>query len=157
MGFTRRRSAFLLTSIMGASALFLPTASALSKRLFNHIKSLANQVMLRGYRSVEIVLAFMVNIPWMFPGRHSTDDDTCRYVSMATTMAIDLSLHKVLFSTSMLGSESRKALSRGECIDPKAALVIDGYPDLDPLSERGTLLLRSRERCWISLFVVERG
>ncbi|KAM5381842.1 hypothetical protein ACJZ2D_002832 [Fusarium nematophilum] len=155
--FTRSRSAFLYTSIMAASALFMPSAAALSKRLSNHARSLAHRVMVNRYRSVEIVLAFMVNIPWMFPGQHSTDDETCTYISIANTVATDLSLHKSLVSPEMVGSGSGIGLARGDCLDPRAALAMDGFPEIDPWSERGRLLLRSRERAWISLFVLERG
>jgi len=114
------------------------------------------------YRSVEIVLAFMVNVPWMFPGKHSTDDETCWYVSMATTMALDLSLHKILVPVSSLrdGAAGRGgvgAIARADCIDPKVALAMDGFADVEPGSEYGLRLLRRRERCWIALFVLERG
>ncbi|KAF4988049.1 hypothetical protein FGRMN_10005 [Fusarium graminum] len=150
-------SAYLYTSIMAASSLFLPTAAALSKRLSNHARTLAQKVMVERYRSVEIVLAFMVNIPWMFPGQHSTDDETCSYISIANTVATDLSLHKSLVSPEMLGSGSSVGIARGDCLDPRAALAMDGFPDVDPWSERGRLFLRNRERCWLSLFVLERG
>ncbi|KND91905.1 hypothetical protein TOPH_03438, partial [Tolypocladium ophioglossoides CBS 100239] len=153
----RSRSAFLCTSVMAASALFVPTASALSTRLSNHVKTLAHRVMLRRHKSVEIVLAFMLSIPWMFPGRHSTDDEACVYISMATSIAIDLSLHKVLVPTELLEGGSKLTLARGECLATRTALAIDGFPDVDPWSEMGKLLLRGRERCWISLFVLERG
>ncbi|KAF5631711.1 hypothetical protein F52700_6633 [Fusarium sp. NRRL 52700] len=107
--------------------------------------------------SVEIVLAFMVNIPWMFPGQHSTDDETCTYISIANTVATDLSLHKSLISPEMIGSGSGIGLARGDCLDPRAALAMDGFPEIDPWSEKGRLFLRNRERCWLSLFVLERG
>ena len=155
--FIRSRSAFLLTSILAATTLFMPEAGALSKRLFNHVKTLAQRIVIMGHKSVEIVLAFMVNVPWMFPGKHSADDETCRFISMATTIAIDLSLHKIVMPIEMLGPDSNRSLARSECLDPRTALVMDGYPDLDPWSERAKLLLRSRERAWISLFVLERG
>ncbi|EMT74589.1 hypothetical protein FOC4_g10000713 [Fusarium odoratissimum] len=155
--FTRSRSAFLYTSIMAASALFMPSAAALSKRLSNHARTLAHRVMVNRYRSVEIVLAFMVNIPWMFPGQHSTDDETCTYISIANTVATDLSLHKSLISPEMVGSGSGIGLARGDCLDPRAALAMDGFPEIDPWSEKGRLFLRNRERCWLSLFVLERG
>lgn len=157
MAYTRSRSAFLCTSILAASALFIPTASALSKRLSNHVIALAHRVMLRRHKSIEIVLAFMVNIPWMFPGNHSTDDEACVYISMATSIAIDLSLHKVLVPTEVLHQGSNLALARGECLDIRTALAMDGYPGLDPCTDKAKLLLRNRERCWISLFVLERG
>ncbi|KAI8282734.1 Satratoxin biosynthesis SC1 cluster transcription factor SAT9 [Colletotrichum sp. SAR11_57] len=155
--FTRARSAFLCTSIMAASALFLPSAGALSKRLSNHCKTLAQRVLIKRHKSVEIVLAFMVNVPWMFPGQHSTDDETCWYVNMAATIAIDLSLHKLLVPMEILGSGSNMALTRGECLDPRTALAMDGFSQIEHTSDLGQRLLRRRERCWIALFVLERG
>lgn len=155
--FTRSRSAFLTTSIMAASALFLPQYGALSKRLYNHVKTLAQRVIVRRHRSLEIVLAFVVNIPWMFPGQRSTDDETCAYISMATTVAIDLLMHKTLVSKEVLEQGAGLTLVRGECLDTRTALEIDGYADVEPWSDRGAMLLRNRERCWISLWVVERG
>lgn len=157
MPYTRSRSAFLTTSIMAASALFWPSAGALSKRLSNHARTLASRIMPNQHRSVEIVLAFLLNVPWMSPGVHSTRDETSAYISMAMTIAIDLGLHKVLIPPEMLGPGTGIAVARGECLDPKTALVMDGYQDVDPSSEEAALLLRSRERCWISLFVLERG
>ncbi|EDU43273.1 conserved hypothetical protein [Pyrenophora tritici-repentis Pt-1C-BFP] len=41
------------------TAIFLPETSALAKRLLLHRRFLAEQVIIRKYRSVEIVLAFM--------------------------------------------------------------------------------------------------
>ncbi|KAK0713160.1 hypothetical protein B0T26DRAFT_358356 [Lasiosphaeria miniovina] len=155
--FTRSRSAFLFTSIAASAALFVPSASALSRRLSNHCKALVNRIMIDRYRSVEIVLAFMVNVPWMFPGKHSTDDETCWYVSMATTMALDLSLHKILVPLASLKDGHHGSIARADCVDPKVALALDGFGDVDPNSELGLRLLRRRERCWISLFVLERG
>ncbi|KAL2759922.1 hypothetical protein ACRALDRAFT_1038926 [Sodiomyces alcalophilus JCM 7366] len=153
--FTRARSAFLFTSIMAASALFRPPDAAISKRLSAHAKNLAHRVVIRRHKSVEIVLAFMVNIPWMFPGLHSTDDETPWYVSMATTIAIDLSVHKLLVPADRLSSAA--AAARGDCVDPRTAMAMDGFGHVDPASELGRRMLRRRERCWIALFVLERG
>ncbi|KAK0648724.1 hypothetical protein B0T16DRAFT_326020 [Cercophora newfieldiana] len=155
--FTRSRSAFLFTSIAAAAALYIPTEGALSRRLSNHCKTLVNRIMIDRYRSVEIILAFMVNVPWMFPGKHSTDDETCWYVSLATTMALDLQLHKILVPLASLRDGPLGGIARADCIDPRVALSLDGYGDVDPNSELGRRLLRRRERCWISLFVLERG
>ncbi|KAK3346655.1 hypothetical protein B0T25DRAFT_283094 [Lasiosphaeria hispida] len=155
--FTRSRSAFLFTSIAAAAALFIPTEAALSRRLSNHCKTLVSRIMIDRYRSVEIVLAFMVNVPWMFPGKHSGDDETCWHVSMATTMALDLSLHKIVVPLNSLKEGHHGNLARADCIDPKVALSLDGFGEVDPNSELGRRLLRRRERCWIALFVLERG
>ncbi|KAF7712368.1 Fungal Zn(2)-Cys(6) binuclear cluster domain-containing protein [Penicillium ucsense] len=137
--FVRSQSAFLLTSIMAGTALFLPSAAALSNRLSRHCKWLAKQIVAHRYRSVEIVLAFMVNIPWMAP-------------------AMDLSLNKIVAPiVSGVDGDSLKRLSRADCIDAKRALHMDGFSDVDPRSQWGRRLLLRRERAWIALFVVERG
>ncbi|KAK4499729.1 hypothetical protein PRZ48_007915 [Zasmidium cellare] len=136
---------------MAASALFMPHAGGLSKRLSNHVKVLVNKVIQCKYKSVEIVLAFMVNLPWMFPGESSTDDETCLYVATATQIAIDLGLHKVLNVDQVNTPDSRPSAGRGESIDARVALAMDGFQLIDPSSQRGRLLLRNRERCWISL------
>lgn len=157
MSFVRSQSAFLLTSVLAAAALFLPSAVALSKRLSRHCKFLAHRVIAQRHRSVEIVLAFMVNVPWMAPGDCLGDDDTCSYIAMALTVALDLSLNKIVTPSSSFEGTLLKGIARADCIDAKRALHIDGFGDVDPDTERGRRLLRRRERAWIALFVVERG
>lgn len=142
---------------MAAAALFLPSAVALSKRLSRHCRSLAQKVISQRLRSIEIVLAFMVNVPWMAPGSCLGDDDTCNYIAMALTVALDLSLNKIVVPSTSFDSGLLKRLAKAECIDAKRALHIDGFDDVDPSSEWGQMLLRRRERTWIALFVLERG
>lgn len=154
--FVRAQSAFLFTSILAAAALFLPSAAALSTRLSRHCRWLAGQIATHRYRSVEVVLAFMVNVPWMAPGEHLGDDDTCSYIAMALTVALDLSLNKIVCPSSSLDPDRLNRLARADCIEAKRALHMDGF-DADPRSEWGRRLLRRRERAWIALFVVERG
>lgn len=155
--FVRSQSAFLLTSVLAAAALFLPSAVALSKRLSRHCKFLAHRVITKRHRSVEIVLAFMVNVPWMAPGSCLGDDDTCSYIAMALTVALDLSLSKIVTPSSSFDGSFLKGIARADCIDAKRALHIDGFDHVDPNTEWGRRLLRRRERTWIALFVVERG
>jgi hypothetical protein len=62
--FVRSRSAFLFTTLLAMTAIFLPEAASLAKRLLLHRRFLAEQVIVRKFRSVEIVLAFLVSIPW---------------------------------------------------------------------------------------------
>jgi hypothetical protein len=153
----RSRSAFLLTSTLAASALFLPGAAALAKRLSIHRDYLAHQVIAKRVRSVETVLAFMLNIPWMLPGTHSTDDDTGLFISVSLGIALDLSLNKIITPSSAFDNESLRGIPKADCIDASKALAMDGFDDIDPVSEYGRRLLRRRERAWISLFVLERG
>ncbi|EPE28174.1 hypothetical protein GLAREA_04965 [Glarea lozoyensis ATCC 20868] len=156
--FVRQQSAFLFTSILAASSLFIPTAGAISKRLNTHVKCLARKIFASGNRSPEIVLAFMINIPWMAPGKHWSDDETCSYMSMALTIALDSSLDKLIVpSPSELQGSARKGRSQSECITARKALDMDGFPDVDPLSDFGRRLLRRRERIWLALFVLDRG
>lgn len=142
---------------MAASALFIENAAALSKRLSKHCKTLAAKVIQKRHRSTEIVLAFMINVPWMGPGAHSTDDETCWFVSLATTIAIDLQMHKLSMPSEAFKNGTAGDLGRQECIDPELALRSGGFRDVDPSSELGRRLVRRRERCWIALFVLERG
>ncbi|KAL3461748.1 hypothetical protein BJX64DRAFT_151223 [Aspergillus heterothallicus] len=155
--FVRSQSAFLFTSIMTAATLFMESATALSKRLTRHSKQLANEVIKRRLRSAEIVLAFMVNVPWMAPGSCLGDDDACSYIAMALSVALDLSLNKIVLPSTSFDSSLIKTLAKADCIDARRALHIDGFDNIDPTSEWGRRLLRRRERIWIALFVLERG
>ncbi|KAE8387360.1 hypothetical protein BDV23DRAFT_128609 [Aspergillus alliaceus] len=155
--FVRSQSAFLFTSIMAAAALFLPSATAISKRLSRHCRWLAQVVVTKRLRSVEIVLAFMVNVPWMAPGNYLGDDDTCFYLAMALAIALDLSLNKIVLPSTSFDSGVLGRLAKADCIDATRALHMDGFDDVDPSSEWGQRLLRRRERTWIALFVLERG
>ncbi|KAK9772493.1 hypothetical protein SCAR479_10866 [Seiridium cardinale] len=140
VSFVRGRSAFLLTSIAAASALFSPSI-----------------IMSNRYKSVEIVLAFMVNIPWISAGEHWADDETSTWLSMALTIALDLSLNKIILPTSHEPQTPRDGVATADCLDARKALSLDGFSDLDPMSLGAKRLLRRRERTWLSLFVLERG
>ncbi|KAF2229598.1 hypothetical protein EV356DRAFT_455523 [Viridothelium virens] len=155
--FVRSQSAFLFTSIMAASALFVPSAAALCKRLAKHCKFLANRAMTQRFRSVEIILAFLINIPWMFPGEQSADDETCLYLGTAITISIDICLDKVIVPSGNFDGNLNSRLPRSDCIDDKRALYMDGFSGVDPSSEWSKRLLRRRERTWLALWNLERG
>ncbi|KAJ2967483.1 hypothetical protein NUW58_g10443 [Xylaria curta] len=155
--FVRRRSAFLFTSIAAASALFSPSLETLHKRLSRHRQKLADLVMTKRYKSVEIVLAFMVNIPWIPAGEHWADDETSTYMSMALSIAVDLYLNKIILPSSPDAPFSRDNIPSSDQISSRRALNVDGFADIEPQSEMGRRLLRRRERTWLSLFVLERG
>ncbi|KAJ4376554.1 hypothetical protein N0V86_006667 [Didymella sp. IMI 355093] len=157
LDFVRNRSSFLFTTLLAFTAVFLPETAALAKRLLIHRKYLAEQVIIRKFRSVEIVLAFMVSIPWMPPGQHATDDDTSLYLSTAVAIALDLSLDKVITPSSTFDADLIRQIPRGECLGAGKALAMDGLEDVDAGSAWGKRLLRRRERTWIALFVLERG
>ena len=156
LSFLRSRSAFLTTSILGASAKFIPGDAALCTRLSSHSKRLAQEVIKSRYRSVEIILAFMINVPWISPGKHSADDEACHYIAMALSIALDLCLNKIVVPTRLLDPEALAKMPRSCCIEADVALQLDGY-DVHASGEIGQKLLRQRERAWIALFVLERG
>jgi hypothetical protein len=154
----RSRSAFLFTSICAASALFIPSTSAIAKRLSIHSRKLAHSVLTHRNRSVEIVLAFMISVPWMVPGNHWADDETCAYLAAGLTIAMDLSLHKIVRpSPSRFQLQNQDDIPSADCISGEKALQLDGFDDIEPTSTWGRRLLRRRERTWLALFVLERG
>ena len=156
--FVQQRSAFLFTSILAASALFIPTAGALFKRLSIHCKYLSRKIIASRNRSPEIVLAYMINIPWMSPGKHWSDDETCSYMAMALTIALDIFLDKLIVpSPSDPHGNFQAGRAQSDCITAKKALELDGFGDVDPRSDFGKRLLRRRERIWLALFVLDRG
>lgn len=155
--FVRNQSAYLFTSILAASALFMPSTAALSRRLSNHCKYLARNIITNKYRSPEIVLAFMINIPWMSPGKHWSDDETCSYMAAALTIAVDISLNKVITPSPSNSEIAAPQTAQSECISARKALDLDGFHDIDPGSPLGRRLLRRRERVWLALFVLDRG
>ena len=142
---------------MAGSALFLPTTGALSKRLSAHCKFLARHVITNRSRSIEIVLAFMLNIPWMSPGNHWSDDETCSYMAMALTIAMDVSLNKLVLRPGETLAHTPRGTAKSDCITARRALDLDGFPDVDLASTFARRLLRSRERVWLALFVLDRG
>lgn len=97
----------------------------------------------------------MICIPWMSFREHWADDETCRFLSMALTISLDLSLNKIV--TDIPFSFGHARIARSDCLDARRALDMDGFPDVDVASQFGRRLLRRRERAWLSLFVLERG
>ncbi|KAF1996398.1 hypothetical protein P154DRAFT_579994 [Amniculicola lignicola CBS 123094] len=157
LSFVRTRSAFLFTSLLAASAIFIPATAALANRLVRHRKLLVQQLITKRYRSVEIVLGFMVKVPWMHPGAHAADDDTGFCISTALSIALDMSLNKIITPSWSFSQEILQQVPKADCIDAKKALAMDGFEDVEVRSEWGQRLLRRRERVWIALFVLERG
>ncbi|KAF7162857.1 hypothetical protein CNMCM5623_007979 [Aspergillus felis] len=76
---------------------------------------------------------------------------------MALTVALDLSLNKIVTPPTGFDSTLQNRLAKTDCIDAKRALHMDRFEAVDPASEWGRRLLRRRERTWIALFVLERG
>lgn len=99
----------------------------------------------------------MLNIPWMSPGKHWSDDETCSYMAMALTIAMDVSLNKLVLRPGNTLANTPRGTASADCITARKALDLDGFSEVDPTSTFGTRLLRSRERVWLALFVLDRG
>lgn len=140
---------------MAVGAKFIPSAAVLSARLTAHCSTLATYVMANRNRSLEIVIAFMFNVPWLAPGKHWEDDEASSFLTNALVIALDLSLDKVIIGTS--DTRSRHGLARQDAVDAKKALALDGFGNLEPNSPMGRRLLRSRERVWLAFFALDRG
>jgi hypothetical protein len=157
LSFVRTRSAFLFTTLLAMTAIFLPETASLAKRLLLHRRFLAEQVIVRKFKSVEIVLAFMVSIPWLPPGVYASDDDTSLYLTTSLSIALDLSLDKIITPSTCLAQDHIRQIPKSDCLEARRALAMDGFEDIEPDSQWGQRLLRRRERVWIALFVLERG
>jgi hypothetical protein len=157
LSFVRTRSAFLFTTLLAMTAIFLPETASLAKRLLLHRRFLAEQIIVRKFKSVEIVLAFMVSIPWLPPGMYASDDDTSLYLTTSLSIALDLALDKIITPSTCLAQEHIRQIPRSDCLEAKRALAMDGFEDIESSSQWGQRLLRRRERVWIALFVLERG
>ena len=72
--YIRQRSSLLITAILAAASKFAHGAAAMSRRLQDHQARLIRRVAMDGFRSVEIVLAFLVCVPWMSPTEHMSED-----------------------------------------------------------------------------------
>jgi hypothetical protein len=94
----------------------------------------------------------------MSPGKHWADDEACTYLAMALTIAMDISLNKLIIpSPGVQQNGNMGNIAKSECISARKALSLDGFDDVDPSSTWGQRLLRRRERIWLALFTLDRG
>lgn len=146
--------------MLAASAYFLETATELADKLSCHVKFLVDVIVREGYRSPEIVLGFILNVPWMETGSLSspTPDKTCYYLSTALSMAIDLSLYKIVIPSSVPRPQALlERLTPQNSLTAAVALHLDCHEDLLPSSDVARRALRSRERIWLCLYALEQG
>ncbi|OAA59044.1 hypothetical protein SPI_06246 [Niveomyces insectorum RCEF 264] len=156
--FVHKRSHFLFTSILAVTTLFVPSAGTSSKRLRLHCRKVADVVITKRLRSVEIILAFMVNVPWLTPGTHWADDETWMYLTAASSIALDLSLDKIILHPGTTKAVLEWSQThQAECVDVQKVMDMDGFSNVDVTSEWGRRLIRRRERAWLTLWGLERG
>ncbi|KZV88288.1 hypothetical protein EXIGLDRAFT_619562 [Exidia glandulosa HHB12029] len=124
------RSPFLLTTICAIASKFYSAKPELHPRLENLAKKLAFSVPERGYKSVEIVQAYLLLSLWgCGPTERYEQDKTWLLLGMGIRMATDLNLHRKT-------SVPRKSTPEGLARDKE---------------------VRNRERTWIMCFILDRS
>ncbi|KAH7107577.1 fungal-specific transcription factor domain-containing protein [Auriculariales sp. MPI-PUGE-AT-0066] len=121
------RSPFLLTTICAIAAKYMTIKPDLHARLESLAKKLAFTVPERGYKSVEIVQAYLLLALWgTGPTERYEQDKTWMLIGMGIRMATDLNLHR----------KSRTPFPPGSAQDKEA---------------------RNRERAWVMCFIMDRS
>ncbi|KAI1794724.1 fungal-specific transcription factor domain-containing protein [Ganoderma leucocontextum] len=124
------RSPFLLTSICAVASRFFEDRPELHAKLSELARKLAFQVPARGYKSVEIVQAYLINVLWgCGPVQRYEQDQTWMLLGMAIRMATDLNLHR-----------------RSTGVSPDT-----------PEGRTRDREVRNRERTWIISFCLDRS
>ncbi|WVQ74330.1 hypothetical protein IAR50_003929 [Cryptococcus sp. DSM 104548] len=125
-----QRSQFLCTVICAIAARFYHKKPELHHSLSAYAKRLAFEVPSRGYKSVEVVQAYLLLSLWTLgPEKTFEQDRTWLMLGMAIRMATDLNLHR---KSIMSGLETDEGRAR----------------DLE---------IVNRERCWLHCFVLDRS
>lgn len=94
----------------------------------------------------------------MAPAKCWSEDRTCTLLAIALSLAFDLSLYKIVLpSTTIRPASFWNSVAKADCIDGAKALQLEGFSDVTPSSPIGRRILRTRERAWLALFVLDRG
>lgn len=124
------RSPFLLTAVCAVSSKFYTKNPTLQPKLNKVARKLAFDVPSQGFKSLEIVMAYLILVYWgVGPSRRFEEDKTWLLLGLALRVATDLNLHKKASAHSMPGSD-------------------------DLQRERD---LRCRERVWILCYITDRS
>ncbi|KAI9510279.1 fungal-specific transcription factor domain-containing protein [Russula earlei] len=124
------RSPFLLTTICAISARFYTARPELHSKLTDISKKLAFNVPAQGYKSLEIVQAYLLLVLWgTGPVERYEQDRTWMLLGMAIRMATDLNLHR---KTATVSPETPEGKARDQEV-------------------------HNRERTWLVCFFLDRS
>ncbi|KAG8798478.1 hypothetical protein FRC16_007195 [Serendipita sp. 398] len=123
------RSPFLLTTICAISSKFYQKDEELHSKLTKLVNKLAWSVPERGYKSVEIVQAYLLLSLWGSPVERYEHDRTWMLLGMAIRMATDLNLHR------------KNTRIKADTTEGRAREVE----------------IRNRERTWLMCFILDRS
>ena len=95
-------------SICAIAARYYPKRAELHPRLSRYAKRLAFEVPSRGYKSVEVVQAYLLLSLWTLgPEKTFEQDRTWMMLGMAIRMATDLNLHRKSITSGLDTEEGR--------------------------------------------------
>ncbi|GAA5852710.1 hypothetical protein JCM8547_002596 [Rhodosporidiobolus lusitaniae] len=172
--FVRRRSMFLFSVILFIGALYTLDCDTSAKRLRYHVEQLARKVFTEGYRSTELVQAFITYQCWQPPSPKAGEDRLWLYTSLSVSMATELGLdrqvsavrdERVRFFPSSSPTLHRfrdtalwfcADLTRQCFLSEQLAVLKDDLVDLPPAEQTDEMLgrlARNRERTWLRLFL----
>ncbi|EJD02176.1 uncharacterized protein FOMMEDRAFT_87458 [Fomitiporia mediterranea MF3/22] len=124
------RSPFLLTTICAISSKFYDARPELHPKLSNLSRKLAFNVPEKGFKSVEIVQAYLLLSLWgCDPVERFEQDKTWLLLGMAIRMAVDLNLHR---KTATLGQDTAEGRARDKEV-------------------------HNRERTWLVCYILDRS
>ena len=128
------RSPFLFTVICTIAAKFYKKRPELHLKCLQMVRKSAYLVMSRGFKSVEIVQAFMLLTLWNTPAERFEEDKTWLFSGVAIRMATDLNLHR------------------------KSVASLPGHhePNDPAVVEREREII-NRERTWLVCFSIDRS
>jgi hypothetical protein len=128
------RSPFLFTVICTIAAKFYAKRPELHLKCLQVVRKSAYMVMSRGWKSVEIVQAFMLLTLWNTPAERFEEDKTWLFSGVAIRMATDLNLHR------------------------KSVASVSGHqPADDPAVLEREREILNRERTWLVCFSIDRS
>jgi hypothetical protein len=139
VAYVRQRSALLFNSVCSVAAQFVQGQAALCRRLNRHNEGLIVHIISQSCKSIEIVQGLIVYCSWLSPSPRMIDELTFTYLTIAVSMAFELGLSLPTRAGSMSPSNLPSSSSTAD--------MQGGH----------NRLVRNRERCWLTLFVYDRG
>lgn len=128
------RSPFLFTVILAIASRYYTARPDLHTKCLQQATKEAFRCLEKGYKSVEIVQAFLLLTMWGQPAKRFEEDKSWIFAGIAFRVATDLNLHR------------------------KSVASLPGHPRTDdPTVLEREKEIRNRERTWIFCFVVDRS
>ncbi|KAG0150005.1 hypothetical protein CROQUDRAFT_652989 [Cronartium quercuum f. sp. fusiforme G11] len=137
------RSPFLFTAVCAVASRYYDKRKDLHLNCLQSAKRIAFDVMVKGYKSVEVVQAFLLLTLWNQPAERFEEDRTWAFSGIAIRMAIDLNLHrKTTAQLPLADTSSQKPIGD------------DGLMQQHEIYEKEIL---NRERTWLYCFILDRS